>query len=112
MCWSFPSTSEEAPALIDESSVVCINPMADGRCFWTCLYLKTAPETEKGEWLAESRTLQGFPGNDRQKFEKELVAQFAKGFFSHACEVCEPGPLGQIPCLSDRCVMRSGTHTH
>ncbi len=55
-----------------------INPSADGRCFFSCLYLHSASTDEKKIWANTERNAQGFPiESSRQKtearFEQILV---------------------------------------
>ena len=54
-----------------------INPMADGRCFWSCIYLALAGKDTKEEWQRVSRNEQGFPSTaDRIKKEQSAVFDF------------------------------------
>ena len=59
-----------------QATLYVINPMADGRCFWSCLYLLFANPKSKHEWLWYPRNEQGFPAGDRQKKEQALVLNF------------------------------------
>ena len=52
------------------ASDVEINPSADGRCFFSCLYLHSASTDEKQLWANAERNAQGFPiASSRQKTE-------------------------------------------
>ena len=53
-----------------------INPMADGRCFWSALYLCFASERTRAAWAAETRSAGGFPSVGRIKVEQRAVFRF------------------------------------
>lgn len=57
-----------------------INPQADGRCFWSCIYIHHASLQEKREWAYAERNNQGFPlAKERQKMEDIHWAQKKMG---------------------------------
>ena len=55
---------------------IVINPMADGRCFWSCLFLHSSSALIKRDWADQKRSEQGFPEPDRATAEKNSVYRF------------------------------------
>jgi len=51
--------------------------MADGRCFWSCLFLHCCDESAKATWFEQKRSEQGFPDEQRCVIEREAVYKFS-----------------------------------
>ena len=53
-----------------------INVMADGRCFFSCLFLACAHDSVRRDWYQQKRSDVGFPDGSRQKLEQDYVYRF------------------------------------
>ena len=57
--------------------MVIINPMADGRCFWSCLFLHQQDSAVRSDWRLQARNEQGFPEDAARKtHERKEVEVF------------------------------------
>lgn len=69
---------EASPSMVpSDYHNVEINPQANGRCLFSCIYLHFASDSEKAEWSKVDRNAQGFPSDaDRLREEDTLVKNF------------------------------------
>ena len=88
--------------------MVIINPMADGRCFWSCLYLWSSGGDIRNEWLHQERSSQGFPEESRRVVEKEVVHSFVSEIMKSALanpeseEILGSGAVCFVVCVCVR----------
>lgn len=55
---------EASPSMVpSDYHNVEINPQANGRCLFSCIYLHFASDSEKAEWSKVDRNAQGFPSD-------------------------------------------------
>lgn len=62
---------EASPSMVpSDYHNVEINPQANGRCLFSCIYLHFASDSEKAEWSKVDRNAQGFP-SDADRLREE-----------------------------------------
>lgn len=65
------------PEDIVAAGKVIVNVMADGRCFWSCLYLSFCTDATRASWHEVGRNATGFPSTvKRISLEQQDVYRF------------------------------------
>lgn len=70
-----------------------INPPADGRCWWSCLYLHLGSTATRMQWFEQARSQQGFPDATRLAEETQVVYRFAMGIVKAALQSADATTL-------------------
>lgn len=76
-----------------------VNVMADGRCFFSCLYLASSNTSIRTDWYHQQRSSVGFPEASRQKLEQEHVYRFTIQVLKNALARAESDEILEVTQL-------------